>query len=248
MIFTKTEEEIKLIRKSAKILCEVRSIIAKKIKPGMKLITLDRIAEKEIKKRNAKSCFMGYEGFPRATCMSVNNVVIHGIPDNYKLKEGDILSLDMGVNYKGWHSDSARTYAVGNISDEARKLLDRTNNALSVGASVVRSGINTSEIGIAIENYLKPFGYGIVEDYTGHGIGKSLHEEPQILNYDLGINGDILPENCVICIEPMVNLGTKEVITNDWDVRTKDGKISAHFEDMILVLKDSYEILTLDVE
>lgn len=248
MIEIKTQKEIELMRHSAKILVEVRKIVKDAIKPGVKLVTLDKLAEKEIKKRGATPSFKNYEGFPGATCMSVNDVVIHGIPNNYKLKEGDILSLDMGVCYKGYHSDSARTYAVGKVSKEALDLMERTKEALKRGVQVVKAGINTNEISHAIESYLKPFGYGIVEEFTGHGIGKNLHEDPHVLNYDAGIKGDILPENCVICIEPMVNLGTKEIIIDDWDVTTLDGKVSAHFEDMVLVLKDSYEVLTNDLE
>lgn len=249
MVVVKSNREIENIRKAAEILVDVRKILKDMIKPGLNILELDKVAESEILKRNGLPAFKGYEDFPNTLCISVNDQVVHGIPCSYILKEGDIISIDMGVIYNGYYSDSARTYPVGKVSPEAEKLLDITKRALLEGIKKVKNGVFVSEISKAIENFVKPYKYGIVEEFTGHGIGRELHEDPYIPNYYIPDEPDSrLWSKCVICIEPMINLGTKKIKLNGWDARTKDGKPSAHFEDMILVKDDGYEILTVDKE
>ena len=247
MITIKSTREIELMREASQILVQTRQALFEMIQPGASTEALDQIADRTIRTLGGIPSFKDYEGYPKSICTSVNDVVIHGIPSKKViLKEGDIISIDIGVNVKGYHADSAFTYPVGKISDEAQKLLDITEKALYIGIEQAFPGNHVSNIGHAIEQYIKPYGYGIVETFTGHGIGKDLHEAPQVLNYGPKNQGPKLKPGMTICIEPMVNLGTKDVqvLQDGWTVVTKDKRLSAHFEHMVLITEDGCEIMT----
>ena len=223
MITIKSTREIELMREASQILVQTRQALFEMIQPGISTEALDQIADHTIRTLGGIPSFKDYEGYPKSICTSVNEVVIHGIPSKKVfLKEGDIISIDIGVNVKGYHADSAFTYPVGKISDEAQKLLDITEKALYIGIEQAFPGNHVSNIGHAIEQYIKPYGYGIVETFTGHGIGKDLHEAPQVLNYGPKNQGPKLKPGMTICIEPMVNLGTKDVqvLQDGWTVVT----------------------------
>lgn len=247
MITIKSAREVKLMQQASQILVQARQALFKMIQPGISTEALNQQAETVIRSLGGIPSFKDYEGYPKSICTSVNEVVIHGIPSsNVILKEGDIISIDIGVNVKGYHADSAFTYAVGNISSEAKQLLDVTEKALYIGIEEAKPGNYVSNIGHAIETFIKPYGYGIVETFTGHGIGKELHEAPQVLNYGPKNQGPKLKPGMTICIEPMVNLGTKDVqvLKDGWTVVTKDKRLSAHFEHMVLITEDGCEIMT----
>ena len=247
MITIKSTREIELMREASQILVRTRQALFEMIHPGISTEALDQIADHTIRTLGGIPSFKDYEGYPKSICTSVNDVVIHGIPSKKViLKEGDIISIDIGVNVKGYHADSAFTYPVGKISDEAQTLLDITEKALYIGIEQAFPGNHVSNIGHAIEQYIKPYGYGIVETFTGHGIGKDLHEAPQVLNYGPKNQGPKLKPGMTICIEPMVNLGTKDVqvLQDGWTVVTKDKRLSAHFEHMVLITEDGCEIMT----
>ena len=247
MITIKSAREIKLMQEASQILVQARQALFKMIQPGVSTEALDQHADTVITSLGGIPSFKDYEGYPKSICTSVNEVVIHGIPSSkIILKEGDIISIDIGVNVKGYHADSAFTYAVGNISSEAKQLLEITEKALYIGIEEAKPGNYVSNIGHAIETFIKPYGYGIVETFTGHGIGKELHEAPQVLNYGPKNQGPKLKPGMTICIEPMVNLGTKDVqvLKDGWTVVTKDKRLSAHFEHMVLITEDGCEIMT----
>ncbi len=247
MITIKSSREIKLMQEASQILVQARQALFKMIQPGISTEALDQKADTVIRSLGGIPSFKDYEGYPKSICTSVNEVVIHGIPSSkIILKEGDIISIDIGVNVKGYHADSAFTYAVGNISSEAKQLLEITEKALYIGIEEAKPGNYVSNIGHAIETFIKPYGYGIVETFTGHGIGKELHEAPQVLNYGPKNQGPKLKPGMTICIEPMVNLGTKDVqvLKDGWTVVTKDKRLSAHFEHMVLITEDGCEIMT----
>lgn len=247
MITIKSTREIELMREASQILVQTRQALFEMIQPGVSTEALDQIADHTIRTLGGIPSFKDYEGYPKSICTSVNDVVIHGIPSKKViLKEGDIISIDIGVNVKGYHADSAFTYPVGKISNEAQALLDITEKALYIGIEQAFPGNHVSNIGHAIEQYIKPYGYGIVETFTGHGIGKDLHEAPQVLNYGPKNQGPKLKPGMTICIEPMVNLGTKDVqvLQDGWTVVTKDKRLSAHFEHMVLITEDGCEIMT----
>ena len=247
MITIKSAREIKLMQEASHILVQARQALFKMIQPGISTEALDQKADTVIRSLGGIPSFKDYEGYPKSICTSVNEVVIHGIPSSkIILKEGDIISIDIGVNVKGYHADSAFTYAVGNISSEAKQLLEITEKALYIGIEEAKPGNYVSNIGHAIETFIKPYGYGIVETFTGHGIGKELHEAPQVLNYGPKNQGPKLKPGMTICIEPMVNLGTKDVqvLKDGWTVVTKDKRLSAHFEHMVLITEDGCEIMT----
>ncbi len=247
MITIKSSREIKLMQEASQILVQARQALFKMIQPGISTEALDQHADTVIRSLGGIPSFKDYEGYPKSICTSVNEVVIHGIPSSkIILKEGDIISIDIGVNVKGYHADSAFTYAVGNISSEAKQLLEITEKALYIGIEEAKPGNYVSNIGHAIETFIKPYGYGIVETFTGHGIGKELHEAPQVLNYGPKNQGPKLKPGMTICIEPMVNLGTKDVqvLKDGWTVVTKDKRLSAHFEHMVLITEDGCEIMT----
>lgn len=246
MVNIKSQREIELMREAGRItgLCHVK--LRNFIKPGVTTKQIDAFVEKIILENNCLPGFKNLYGFPAATCESVNDSVVHGFPNNHKLKDGDIVSVDLGAKYKGYNGDSAWTYAVGKCSEETLLLLERTEKSLYVGLSVIHPGAHVSDIGHAIEEYISQFGYGIVEEYTGHGVGKDLHEDPAIPNYGHPGHGDILREGMCIAVEPMINMGTKKItVSNDgWTVKTKDKKKSAHFEHTVLVTASGCEILT----
>jgi methionyl aminopeptidase len=248
VIQIKSTREIELMREAGRILDETRTMLKEHVKPGVTTHHLDQLAEDYILKQGATPSFKGYYGFPGSICTSINEVVVHGIPSKKKvLKNGDIITLDFGVNYKGYHADSATTYPVGEISEALEKLLEVTERALYVGLNMAKPGNRVSDISNAIESFVKPYGYGIVEEFTGHGIGKNLHEEPYVPNFGKPGLGPILKPGMTFCVEPMVNLGTKnvKVLVDNWTTVTVDRKASAHFEHMIVITNDGYEILTL---
>ena len=251
MIYYKSKREIEIMRNAGLILAETRLELERHLKPGVSTLELDKIAEDYIKSRGALASFKNYEGFPGSICASVNEEVIHGIPSKKRiLKDGDIISIDLGVNYQGYHADSAWTYAIGDVKSEVLELMKITEEALYQGLEAAKPGNRVGDISYAIESYVNQFGYGIVREFTGHGIGKSLHEAPYIPNYGPKGVGALLAEGMTICIEPMINLGTEKirVLGDDWTVITADKKPSAHFEHMIVITKDGYEILTPKLE
>ena len=247
MIIKKTAREIELMRVAGRIVALAHQEVAKHIAPGISTLELDQIVEKVIRDNGAKPSFKGYGGFPGSICASINDVVVHGIPKaSTILKEGDIISVDIGACYKGYHGDSAWTYPVGKISDADKKLMEVTLDALYKGLEEIKPNKRLSDISSAIGNYAKSYGYGVVEDFTGHGVGKSLHEDPVIPNYGIPNMGPILQPGMTLAIEPMINAGTKnvKVCSDGWTTITRDGKKSAHFEHSVLVTDEGYEILT----
>ncbi|MCC9165885.1 type I methionyl aminopeptidase [Pontibacter harenae] len=246
MIFYKSEEEIELIRQSALILGQAHGEIASLIKEGVSTKELDKRAEEFIKDLNAVPSFKNYNGFPYSLCISVNSTVVHGMPSDYVLNDGDIISVDAGVKYKGFHSDSAYTHAVGNVSDEVKALLKATEESLYVGIEKAVVGARMGDVSHAIQQHAESKGYSVVRELVGHGIGKDLHESPEVPNYGKRGQGVKLQEGLVLAIEPMINLGTRHIVQEDdgWTIRTRDNKPSAHFEHTVVVRKDKAEILT----
>lgn len=235
------------MRQAGKILAQTREMLVPHIKPGITTAKLDKLAEEFIISQGATPSFKDYNGFEGSICTSVNEVVVHGIPSKKMvLKKGDIITIDLGVYYQGYHADSAMTYPVGAVSKQIKQLLQVTEESLYEGLKQAIPGNHLSNISHAIEEYVKPYGYGIVEDFTGHGIGTELHEEPYVPNFGAPNEGPILKEGMTFCVEPMVNLGTKEVkvLRDNWTTVTIDRKASAHFEHTIVITKDGYEILT----
>ncbi|MFA6800740.1 MAG: type I methionyl aminopeptidase [Acholeplasmataceae bacterium] len=247
MIQIKSNREIELMREAGRILEVTREMVKNHIHPGVSTYHLDQLAETHIRSLGGIPSFKGYQGFPGTICASVNEVVVHGIPSKKViLKEGDIVTLDFGVNYKGYHADSATTYPVGEVTDDIKKLLEVTEASLYEGLKFAKPGNRVSDISHAIEVYIRPYGYGIVEEFTGHGIGRSLHEDPYVPNFGQPHVGPVLKPGMTICVEPMVNLGTKNVrvLKDNWTTITTDHKPSAHFEHMILITETGNEILT----
>lgn len=246
MIYRKTEEEIELQRESSLLVGKTLAQVAKYIKPGVKTIELDKIAEAFIRDNNAVPGFKGYGGFPGTLCISVNDQVVHGIPGNNVLKDGDIVSIDCGVLKNGFYGDSAYTFTVGDVPLEVKLLLERTKNALYEGINKAVEGMRTGDIGFAIQSYIEPFGYGIVRELVGHGVGKKLHEKPEVPNYGRRGSGVKLLDGMVIAIEPMINLGVRNVSqdADGWTIRTADKLPSAHFEHTVAVKKDKADILS----
>ena len=247
MITIKSNREIELMVEAGRITALAHRKVKEAIRPGISTMELDKIAEETIRACGAIPSFKGYGGFPGSICASINNVVIHGIPKQTTiLKNGDIISVDIGACYKGYHGDSAWTYPVGTISDEKKYLLEHTENALFEGLSVIKEGVHLSDIGNAIENYAKKYKLGIVKELVGHGIGEVVHEDPDVPNYGQPGKGPILKAGMTIAVEPMLNLGTPDIyiLDDDWTIITADGKPSAHFEHTIVVEKQGYTILT----
>ena len=246
MIILKSQREIDIMREAGRMVALTREEVKKHIKPGITTKALDEIAENFIVSLGGIPSFKGYNGFPGSVCLSVNEEVVHGIPSNRVLKDGDIVSLDIGVYYKGYHGDSAWTYPVGTISKADEQLLEVTLQSLYEGLKMAKPGNRVSDISAAIEAYVKPYRYGIVEEFTGHGIGKSLHEDPYVPNFGKPGSGALLKPGMTICVEPMVNIGTKRVriLSDNWTTVTADKKNSAHFEHMIAITETGYEILT----
>ncbi len=246
MVHLKTDEEVQLIRESAQILGKAHGEVARLIKPGVKTSALDKVAEEFIRDNGGVPSFKNYNGFPATLCISVNDVVVHGFPGNYELKETDIITVDGGVYFKGFHSDSAYTYPLEGVSKETLLLLDRTYDSLFKGIEQAKAGNRIGDVSHAIQSYVESFGYGVVRELVGHGIGKNLHEDPEVPNFGKQGKGVKLVPGMVFAIEPMVNGGTKNVIQeNDgWTIRTADKKPSAHFEHTVAVLKEKTEVLT----
>jgi methionyl aminopeptidase len=246
MIFLKSADEIELIRQSADILGRAHAEVAKLIRPGVATRELDRVAEEFITSQGAKASFKGYNGFPATLCISVNEVVVHGFPGEYVLQSGDIISVDCGVYYQGFHSDSAYTYAVGDVKPEVKQLLLETEKSLYLAIEQAKSGNRLGDIGHAVQHHVEQFGFSVVRELVGHGIGKHLHESPEVPNYGKRGSGMKLKEGLVLAIEPMVNLGKKFIYqeSDGWTIRTKDHQPSAHFEHTVAVTKDGPEILT----
>ena len=246
MISIKSQREIDLMVIAGNIVYETHKHIKPMIKPGVSLLELDAEAEKFIISKGARPSFKGYDGFPNATCISVNEEVVHGIPSKRKLKKGDIVSIDIGAEYKGYHGDSAWSYIVDDASDDIKYLMEHTKNALFEGIKEVKPGNRVGDISYAIGKYADEHHLGIVRELVGHGVGNHLHEDPNVPNYGIKGTGPLLKEGMVIAIEPMLNLGADDIVIddNDWTISTLDGKPSAHFEHTVLVTKDGYQILT----
>ena len=247
MITIKDEREIDLMRHAGMLVSKMHKYLKPFIKEGITTKELDRLAEEFILQNNGVPSCKGYEGFPATLCTSVNDMVVHGIPDNTKLKNGDIITIDVVIGYKGYQGDAAWTYAVGNISDEKKYLMEHTEKALYEGVKMVKPGNRIGDISHAVEVYARKHNLGIVKELCGHGIGTDMHEAPDIPNYGTKGTGPRLKEGMVICIEPMLNYGGKDdiyLLDDDWGVKTLDGNPAAHFEHTILVTKDGYEVLT----
>lgn len=247
MIILKSKYEIQLIKSSCEIVGCVIEELKKHIAPGITLKQLETIARDLILRRGGIPAFLGYRGFPGNICTSVNQTVVHGIPDGRKLKDGDIVSIDIGVKKNGYYGDAATTIGVGNISNKARNIIDVTKKALGIGLDKARPGNRLSDISHAIQTFVESKGYGVVRDFVGHGIGSSLHEDPQIPNFGEPDRGPKLKPGMTFAIEPMVNEGSWEVeVQKDgWTVLTKDRKLSAHFEHVVVITEGSPEILTV---
>jgi len=246
MIIYKSKEEIEIIKEGAQILGKAHAEIAKLIKEGVKTKELDKVAFEFIKDHNGHPSFKGFNGFPYALCISVNENVVHGFPGEYQLKKGDIVSIDCGVYYKGYHSDSAYTYPIGEVDEEIKKLLQVTKESLYKGIMEAKKGNRTGDIGFAIQQYVEDYGYTIIRELVGHGVGKDLHENPEVPNYGKRGKGVKLKEGMVIAIEPMVNLGKRNVLQEDdgWTIRTKDRKPSAHYEHTVAITNNGPEVIT----
>lgn len=248
MVSIKSAREIELMREAGKILSEVHDRLAEYIRPGITTYEINRRGEELIRSFGAVPSFLGYEGYPASICVSVNDEVVHGIPSKKRtIHEGDIVSLDAGVIYKGWQSDAARTYGVGTISEEAQKLIDVTKECFYRGIAMARPGNHLNDICTAIQDYAESFGYGVVRDLVGHGIGKEMHEDPEVPNFRMNRKGILLKPGMTLAIEPMINMGRADVVwmDDDWTVCTDDGSLSAHYENTILITDGECEILSL---
>lgn len=248
MITIKSAKQIEKMRKACQITKEALAMIEKNIRPGISTKQLDKIAFDFIKSKGGKPNFLNYEGFPASICTSVNDEVVHGIPSKRViLKEGDIISVDMGTVLDGWHSDAARTFPVGKISDEAQRLIDVTRESFFEGIKHIKHGAKLGDCSAAIQKYCESRGYGVVRDLVGHGVGQSLHEDPSVPNFGKAGHGVRLAAGMTLAIEPMITEGTwkVEVLDNDWTIVTADGKLAAHYENTLVVTREGYEILTL---
>lgn len=248
MITIKSKSEIEKMRLAGKITGDALRLIEKHIRPGVSTLELDKIAYDFIKKQGATPSFLNYNGFPGSICASPNSWVVHGIPSkNIVLKEGDIISIDMGACKDGYHGDAARTFAVGKISDEAQKLIDVTKQSFFEGIKYATHGAKLGDVSSAIQEYVEKHGYSVVRDLVGHGIGRNLHEDPSVPNFGRAGKGVKLAAGMTIAVEPMVNEGEYNVVVldDDWTVETEDGSLSAHYENTILITRGECEILTL---
>ena len=246
MIYLKTPEEIALLRASNQLVGKTLAEVAKHIRVGVTTLELDKIAEDFIRSNGAVPGFLGYGGFPNTLCVSVNDQVVHGIPSNYALKEGDIVSVDCGVLQNGYYGDSAYTFCVGKVDEKVKKLLKITKESLSLGIDSAQHGNRVGDIGFAIQQHCQKAGYSVVRALVGHGVGKDLHEDPEVPNFGKKGSGVLLKEGMVIAIEPMINMGGRNVYCekDGWTIRTTDGKPSAHFEHTIAIRKGKAEILS----
>ncbi len=247
MIICKSDSELRYMREAGRIVAETHRLMSQAVKPGITTRELDQIAETYIKSQNAVPSFKGYNGFPSSICASVNDELVHGFPGSRKLNEGDIISIDIGAQFEGYHGDSAWTYAVGAVTPEVQKLLDVTEASLYAGLALIKPDIRLYTISHAIQKVIEDAGFSVVREYVGHGIGADLHEEPQIPNYGIPDRGPRLKTGMVLAIEPMVNIGERYVRTleDNWTVVTEDGSWCAHFEHTVAVTEDGFEILTI---
>jgi len=246
VITIKSKREIELLKIAGNIVYQTHQYLKPYIKEGITTKELDKLAEDFIRSKDATPSFKGYEGFPSTLCTSINSEVVHGFPSDRKLKNGDIISIDIGACYKGYHGDSAWTYAVGEVDDKTRKLLEDTEKSLFVGLAQVKPGNRIGDIGYAIEQYAHKHNLGVVKELCGHGVGTSVHEDPEVPNYGIPNTGPRLKEGMVIAVEPMLTLGRPDIFIHDnnWTIDTQDGSLSAHFEHTVVVTKDGYQILT----
>jgi methionyl aminopeptidase len=246
MLYLKTDEEVGLLKESNMLVSRTLAEIARHIQPGVTTLYLDEIAETFIRDHSAVPAFKGYGGFPNTLCTSVNEEVVHGIPSGYALREGDIISVDCGVILNGWYGDSAYTFAVGQISDEIRKLLEFTKASLDEGVKAAVAGNRIGDVSSAVQLKAESGGFSVVRELVGHGIGKKLHEPPEVPNFGKRGTGPKMEKGLVICIEPMINLGSKETLqmSDGWTIKTADGKPSAHFEYAVAVNKGEADVLT----
>ena len=247
MILYKTDAEIEQMKSSARLVSETLTEVAKMLKPGVTTFHIDRLCGEFIRDHKAIPSFLNYHGYPYAICASVNDVVVHGFPNNQALKDGDVVSIDFGVILNGWHGDHAYTFLLGETSDEVLQLMRVTKESLYKGIEKAIAGNRVGDISWAIQEHTeRKHGYGVVRELVGHGLGRSLHEDPQVPNYGKRGNGPRLKENVVLAIEPMINMGTKDVYTDDdgWTVRTRDGKPSVHFEHDVCVKRNKALILS----
>ncbi|MGN0187994.1 MAG: type I methionyl aminopeptidase [Candidatus Cryptobacteroides sp.] len=246
MVVPKTEEEIALMRENGILVSKTLAEVGKLVAPGVTTLELNRVAETFIRDHGAIPSFLGYDGFPAALCMSVNDVVVHGFPSDYVLKEGDIVSVDCGTLYKGYNGDSAYTFPVGEVDEETRRLLEVTKASLYKGIAAAVAGNRVGDIGHAVQSYVEPFGFSVVRELEGHGIGRKMHENPGVPNYGKPGRGAKLTDGMTICIEPMINAGTRGVYLakNGWAVHTADRRKSAHFELTVVVRKNAAEQLS----
>ena len=246
MITIKSKREVELLKIAGNIVYQTDQYLKPYIKEGMTTKELDKLAEDFIRSKDATPSFKGYEGFPSTLCTSINSEVVHGFPSDRKLKNGDIISIDIGACYKGYHGDSAWTYTVGEVDEKTRKLLEVTEKSLFIGLTQVKPGNRIGDIGYAIEQYAHKHNLGVVKELCGHGVGTSVHEDPEVPNYGIPNTGPRLKEGMVIAVEPMLTLGRPDIFVHDnnWTIDTQDGSLSAHFEHTVVVTKDGYQILT----
>lgn len=247
MIYLKTDEEIEILRENNFLVSETLAEVGRHVKPGISTLELDRIAEDFIRSHGAEPSFLGYEGYPNTLCISVNEQIVHGIPSAKTiLKEGDIVSVDCGTFMKGFCGDSAYTFAVGQIPSEWEELLNVTKEALYKGVAQAKAGNRIGDIGNAVQNHAEKHGYSVVRELVGHGLGRKMHEDPQVPNYGARGRGPLLKKGMVICIEPMINMGTRAVVfePDGWTVRTRDRKPAAHYEFAVAVRKGGADVLT----
>ena len=246
-IIIKSEEEIALIREAGRVVGQVLRILAQEAKPGVKGKRLDKIVRKEFAARGVEPTFLGYQGYPASVCLSINDEVVHGIPGERELKDGDVLSIDLGATYKGFVGDAAMTIGVGRISGDAERLIRTTERALHKGIAAAKAGVPLGAVSHAIQTEVEAEGFSVVREYVGHGVGRSMHEDPQIPNFGPADRGPILRKGMVLALEPMVNAGGWRTKRHDdgWTVSTLDGSLSAHFEHTIAITDGDAEILTL---
>ena len=247
MIVIKNEQDLQFMRKACKITAAARALAGEMVRPGVRTKDIDKAVREFIVSQGAKPSFLGYHGFPGSTCISVNSTVIHGIPGGYVLQEGDIVSVDVGAYYKGFHGDCAATFPCGTVSAEAQKLIDVTKQSFFEGIRFAKCGHRVSDISHAIQTYVESNGFSVVRSFVGHGVGAQLHEEPEVPNYGAPGRGPRMLKGMTLAIEPMVNVGTYEVkiLKDQWTTVTADGKLSAHYENTVLITDGEPEILTV---
>ena len=246
MIYLKTDEEIEILRENNILVSRALAEVGKNIRPGVTTRELNRIADEFIRDNGAVPAFLGYQGYPASACISVNEQVVHGIPGDRIIREGDIVSVDLGTFLKGFVGDSAYTFAVGEVSEEARRLMDVTKEALYKGTAQAKAGNRVGDISAAVQQYAESFGYGVVRELEGHGLGRKMHEAPGVPNFGARGRGPLLKEGMVICIEPMITMGNKAVVfeRDGWTVRTRDRKPAAHYEFAVAIRRDGPDVLT----